>query len=340
MKYILFSLHGYLELFKKRGEKTLFDYARKYNFEKFMENGKWGYVKFDNKIEKGYFKFLMPKNIFPGEGFLRALKYKIPTNKNETIFLCKFVFSVDGKIVETEIFLNLEEKKALIEAIKKEKNNFDFFVFEEDIILKFYENLTLTENGFPNKIKNRNVGDVLYKKDEFRKINKIMEDSLNILNIHPVNKVKSDLNEPCANFLYFYGMGKSTERIEFSDIIKKDVFYFSDSETLKGLKEFLKFEEMGKIDDIKDNTLYWLNFSLDYKNSPSIWVKNFENFSKDILSEISYKEDIKFLFIFDPFMDENYEYENGLSLFLGVNFPSRIRSKYKNSSILFQKFIE
>ena len=39
MKYILFSLHGFLELFRKKVDKTLFEYAKKYNFEEFMEKG-------------------------------------------------------------------------------------------------------------------------------------------------------------------------------------------------------------------------------------------------------------------------------------------------------------
>ncbi|MCM8809122.1 MAG: hypothetical protein NC934_02970 [Candidatus Omnitrophica bacterium] len=340
MKYILFTLHGYLELFKKKGEKTLFEYAKKENFELFMQKGQWGYLLLDTTAEKSYFKFLIPEFSFPGYAFLRSLKYPIPFSENNIFFLCKFVSTYENKIIETDVPLNLQEKKKLIEEIKKIDKNTEFFVYEKDIILKISDDLLLLENNFPNKIRNRNINEIKFKNEKFEKVNKIMENSFKILNLHPINKVRIDLNEPVANFLYLYGMGKFSKKIAFSDKIGKETFYFSESEILEGLRIFLDIEKIDKILATKNQSFYWFNFALNSNDTPSIWVKNFETISSEILKELLQFEDTKFLFIFDPFMDENYEYEKTLSIFLSVNFIKKPKRKYKNPSILFKSFIE
>ncbi|MCM8818393.1 MAG: hypothetical protein NC915_02805 [Candidatus Omnitrophica bacterium] len=339
MKYIIFALHGYLELFKRKEGKTLFEYAKKYNFENFMENGRWGYLLFDKSLEKSYFKFFCSDKDFPGVSFLRALRYKIKINKNDVFWLGEFVFSFNNKIIETEINLNPNEKKVLLEEIKKQ-NGFEFYIFEKDIILKFLEQLPRIENNFPNRIKNQKIDNILFKQKSFEKLNKLMKESLDILNNHPINKVRLDLNEPAANFLYFFGMGKYEEKVDLKEIIRKKIFYFSEKNILDGLVEFFRIEKTGEIFDIKDECIYWFDFFLDCKTGPSIWVKNFEIFSNDFLGKIPFRQDARFLFVFDPFIDENKEYEKTTSLFLAVNFPNRLKNKYKKSSLLFEKFIE
>ncbi|HOK56302.1 MAG TPA: hypothetical protein PKV21_02060 [bacterium] len=340
MKFILFTLHGYLELFKKRWEKTLFDYAKKENFELFMEKGEWGYVLLDKTIEKSYFKFLLPEISFPGESFIRSLKYSIPSSENDTFFLCQFISVIENKIIETDVNLNLKEKQKLIEEIKKESKINEFFVYEKDIILKVPENLPMLDSKFPNKIKNKYVDEIKYKGENFEIINKLMDNSLKILNLHPINKIRVDLNEPIANFLHLYGMGKFNEKVYFSERIKKNTFYFSDTKVLDGLRIFLGIEEITKIYPIKDDFFYWFDFALNPTDTPSIWVKKFEAFSLEVLKKLSNLEDAKFLFIFDPFMNENYEYEKTFCLFLAVNFSRKLKRKYKDSSILFKSFIE
>ncbi|MGC8977240.1 MAG: hypothetical protein ACP5OB_06420 [Candidatus Ratteibacteria bacterium] len=339
MKYILFSLHGYLELFKRRNNKTLFEYAKKENFDFFMENGFWGYVFLNNTIEKSYFNFFCSDCEFPGEGFLRALKYNINNDGNYTFFLGKFVALFDERIIETEININLNEKKQLIEEIKK-SYNFDFFVFDRDIIIRISQDLPKISNYFPNEIKDRFLKDILFKEKELDEINSIMLNSSKILNQHPVNKVRMDLNEPVANFLYVYGMGKWSEKKSLSDVLKKEIFYYSETEILKGIKEFFTMNEKGDISELKNDKIYWFEFTLDYNDTPSIWVKKFEIFLKEVLGKIDDKENTRFLFIFDPFMDESFSYKNGNSLFLAVNFSGKLKKKYKIPFLLFKKFIE
>lgn len=339
MKYIIFSLHGYLELFKKRNNKTLFEYAKKENFELFMDKGKWGYIFLDGTIEKSYFRFFSNENKFPGEGFIRALKYNIDVNENEVFFLGKFVSLFNEKIIETEVNLNIGEKKQLIEEIKEE-DNLEFFVFEKDIIIKSSQNLPLVSNNFPNKIKNEYLKNILFEEKDFQRINRFMMNSSKILNFNPVNKIRIDLNEPVANFLYFYGMGKYSEKKSLSDFIKMDIFYYSDTEIIKGLKEFFGMGEISEFSDIKDNSIYWFNFTLNYNDSQSIWVKKFEIFSREVLGKIYDLENTRVLFIFDPFMGENFDYDPNFSIFLAVNFSGKLKKKYKISSFLFQKFIE
>jgi len=340
MKYILFTLHGYLELFKKKGEKTLFDYARKENFERFVENGIWGFVLLDTTIEKSYFKFLFPEGVFPGESFFRILKYDIQAKGNETFFLGKFASLIDGKIIETEVNLNFNEKKCLLDEIKKKIKNGDIFLFEDEIILKINTDIPMTFRRFPNKIKGKYIREILFKKKLFKKIDDLILNFSSLLITHPINKVRYDLNEPVANFLYLYGMGKYSEKVLLSEKIKKEIFYYSDLDKIDGLCKFFGFNKINNISEFKDNSLYWLNFSLNYKASPSIWVKNFESFASNILKNINFGEDTKFLFIFDPFINPDYEYERKYSIFLASNFHSKIREKYKVSSILFKEFIE
>ncbi|MCS7181351.1 MAG: hypothetical protein NZ891_08415, partial [bacterium] len=209
------------------------------------------------------------------------------------------------------------------------------------ILLKYNcPNLPLIENLFPNKIKNKSINELQYKKEGFEKINKLMTDSFKVLNKSIINKVRMDLNEPVANFLYVYGMGKLKEKIDVYEKIKKRVLFYSNSEILEGLRIFFNIEKVHKIPEIEEGILYWFNFSLNLNDSPSIWVKNFEIFAKDVLEKIQYREDTRFLFIFDPFMNENYEYEKSLSIFLAVNFSKKIKKKYKNSAFLFKNFID
>jgi 2,3-bisphosphoglycerate-independent phosphoglycerate mutase len=340
MKYILFTLHGYLELFKKRGQKSLFDYAKKENFELFIEKGEWGYILLDKTIEESYFKFLYPEGLFPGEGFIRSLKYSIPSEKNNTFFLAQFLSVYENKIIETDTNLTVKEKQKLIEEIKKENQNVEFFITERDIILKVLQDLPFLNNKFPNKIKNKNLDEIKFKNENFGMIDKLMENSFKILNSNPINKVRIDLNEPVANFLYLYGMGKFSEKSPLFQKIKKNTFYFSDFKTLDGLRIFFDIEKINETSNIKDNSFYWFDFTLDQNDTPSIWVKNFEAFSKEILGEILHLEEARFLFIFDPFMNENFEYNKMFSLFLAVNFQRKTKRKYKNPSILFKSFIE
>jgi 2,3-bisphosphoglycerate-independent phosphoglycerate mutase len=340
MKYILFALHGYLELFKKRGQKTLFDYAKKENFESFMEKGEWGYILLDKTIEKSYFYFFYPEGSFPGEGFIRSLKYSIPSGKDNIFFLSQFLTVYENKIIETDINLNIKEKQKLIEEIKKENQSFEFFTFENDIILRISKDLPFLNNKFPNKIKGKNIEEVKFKKENFEIIDKLMENSSKILNSNPINEVRMDLNEPVANFLYLYGMGKFKEKIPLSQKIKKNTFYFSDFKTIDGLRIFFDIEKINEFSDIKDDSFYWFDFILNPGDTPSIWVKNFEAFTREILKKILNLEDARFLFIFDPFMNENYEYDKTLCLFLAVNFKKKTKRKYKNPSILFKSFIE
>ncbi len=340
MKYLLFTLHGYLELFKKRGPKTLFDYVKKEHFEEFIENGEWGFILLDETIEKSYFKFLFSEEDFPGEGFLRALKYDIPVKENESFFLCKFVSWIDEVIIETEVNLNFNEKKILLEEIKKELKNIEIFLFEDEIILKIFENLPLFSNEFPNKIKGKNLEKILFNEKEMKKIDDFMLNSSNILNSHPVNIVRYDLNEPVANFLYLYGMGKYKNKILLSEKLGKEIFYYSDTNKLIGLYKFFGFENLEEIHRLKEDCFYWFDFSLEPKVSPSIWVKKFENFVSNILKEINFSKDKKFLFIFDPFFNPDYKYEKEYSLFLAVNFDMKLKKKYKNPHFLFKEFIE
>ncbi|MCM8772123.1 MAG: hypothetical protein NC926_05020 [Candidatus Omnitrophica bacterium] len=339
MKYVLFTLNGFLELFKKRGEKTLFEYTKKGNFEDFINKGQWGFVFLEETIERGYFEFFLKSENFPGEGFLRALKYKIPVNTQDSFFIAKFVFSDDMKILETDVKLNFMEKIKLLEDIKKIENNFEYYVYDEDIILKFKEDFPLIETFFPNEIKGFLIETLFYRNRKFETINKIMKISKEILEVHEINKVRLDLNEVPANFLYIYGLGRHKEKICLNDILKRKIFYFSNSKILNGIVEFLKIENLKKIEKLKDEEIYWLNFSADFKLLPSMLIKNFEFFSQEVLKEIPYREDTRFLFIFDPFINENLKVKKMYSLFLAVNFY-KVKRKYKRANLLFQEFLK
>lgn len=341
MRYFIFLMHGFLELFKKkRNGKSLIDYTKKENFELFIEKGIWGYLYLGNKLEKGYFNFFTSENNFPGEGFLRGLKYGLEMKENVTFFLSEFLFCADDKIVETDLNLTQLEKESLIKEISRIKD-FKFFIIENDMILKFQNiEFPYEEIPFPNAVKNKYLKEIFYKKKEFEIINQIMMDSIKILTGHPVNKVRADLDEKMGNFLYIYGMGKFAEKKELSKIIKKDVFYYSEGRKINSLKEYFSIPSLNSLSEFQDNSLYIFEFYLPFNEPASIWVKKFEIFEREFLNPEIFLENSKCLFVFDPFFEENKEYQDLYSLFLAVNFPPKsLKKKYKNPNLLFQQIL-
>lgn len=343
MKYVLFTFHGFLELFKKVGQKTLFDYAKKGKFKKFMENGNWGFIYFEKSFEKAYFNFLSPNIEFPGESFLRILGNKIEFSSDYVYFLGYLLFTDGSKILETDVKLSINEKNELIKELKKylERLKFKLYSIKEDLILEVPILLSKEENLFPNLIKGKSLSKIYYKGTYMKEINKLMMDSHKILNAHPVNKVRGDFNEPLGNFLYLFGMGKSSNFFSLKNSIGKEIKFFSLTDKLNGLIAFYEIEKIERLEELKEGTIYWLSFFNDSKNSPIICLKNFEYFSQEILEFFEKDfESTKFLFIFDPFVDVNYYYENSKGIFLTVNFSKRIRKNYKFPNFLFKDFVD
>lgn len=346
MKYYLISLNGYGELIKKifRG-KSLFDYAKKDNFTALSAGGKWGYVHLGNSLEKSYCRLFAGEKDFPGEAFIRFSVLKAKTDCR-TFFLASFLTHVDGRVVETDVKLSEKEMLGLLDGLSVQNGQVEFFVSGNEIVAGFKNEMPAEPSVFPENMKYKRFEEHLYKNKALADVNALMNLSAKVLTENSINKVRDDLGEMSANLLWLWGAGKSVDIPPASAGLNKETFYLPCEGSLLPLAELLGFEKITDISGGRDNSLIWLNSSLDAKEGASAWLKNFESFDRDILGKISEESldgKCRVLFIFDSFMSPNVEIKNGWGVFVASSektlFGIRFKKYFRNSNAVLKRFL-
>jgi len=349
MKHYLIALNGFGELLKRRYKGgSLLDYAKKENFDRISGRGKWGYLHLGKTLERAYWNLFEDDGNFPGESFLRAGHYGIPVNEGQTSFLSRFMMQVDGRVLESGVELTEKEKYGLLEALSLSGGNrkFEFHVRKEETILVFNKNFSEERVLFPCEMKGREFARHSYKNKDLEEVSRIIKLSAEILPLDPINKVKEDLGELSANLLWLWGQGRKKQIATVGERTGRETFYMPLTENSFAPAELLGFKRITDIRETENNSLTWINSSLDPGDAYTIWLRQFENFDRDILGEIlrEYRDGkCRVLLVFDGFLSPDAETRNiwGVFLALGDNSFSRFSLKkyYKNGRSFVEKII-
>ncbi len=346
MKYYLISLNGYGELLKKnfRG-KSLFDYAKKDNFTALSAGGKWGYVHLGNSLEKAYCCLLTGGKDFPGEAFIRFSALNIKSDCR-TFFLARFLTQADGRVIETDAKLSEKETRGLLDVLSAQNGQVKFFVSGNEIVAGFKNEMPAEPSVFPGNMKYKRFEENLYRNKGLEDVNALINLSAKVLLEHPINRVRDDLGEMPANLLWLWGPGRSAGIPSVSAEINKETFYLPGESNLMPLVEMLGFRKIGDISEGNDNSLIWLNSSLDAKEGASAWLKKFEGFDRDVLGRISGEfldGKCRALFIFDGFMSPDVEIKNGWGVFMAsaekTLFGIRFKKYFRNGRVVMNKLL-
>jgi len=347
MRYYLITLNGYGELLKKRfNSKSLFDYARKDNFDTIAGKGEKGYIYLGRALEKAYYSLFDEEKNFPGEAFVRFSALKIPYGERWTFFLVKFLMQVDGRVVETDVNLSGKETAGLLDVFSNLGEEVEFYTTEKEPIAGFKKEFPLEPVVFPDGLKGKRFSEYLYRSNELADVNSLIDSSVKILSENPINKVREDLGEVSANLLWLWGSGRDMKTLPFSGSVDKRTFYLVYEEGLMPLAELLGFEKIPDINAGIDNSLIWINSSLKVKDGASAWLKKFESFDRDILGKVSEeygKGECRVLFIFDGFMSPDIEIRNGWGVFIAASekplFEFRLRRYFRHGRFVMGKFL-
>jgi len=347
MKYYFVALNGCGELLKRKFRRgALFDYARKENFDSISGRGKWGCLYLGRTFERAYYSLFADEKNFPGESFIRAGRFKIPVGKGLTSFLAGFMMQVDGRVIESEVKLSEKEKRELLASLPGTVKDFEFHVNGDETILVFNKAFPDETVSFPLNMKGREFAPWLYRNGDYAEINRLVGSSPGILSSHPINKVREDLGELSANFLWLWGPGRNRETVPVHERLGRRTLYLPVSGNFVPPSALLGFESIKSIREAEDGSLIWINSSLNPEDGPSVWLKHFESFDREILSEIlhEYTEGkCRILFIFDTFLSPDAEIKNGRGTFLVLaDRPfSRFGLKkcFKNGRDFIEKFL-
>lgn len=295
------------ELFKKDKTKGLpFEKCNVVNIRKLLDRGLWTTSLSERLPEIHYFKFFQySENKFPGLSTIRALKKNINLSEDYSYFLADFM-TFDGKKVVGYANISEEETKILAEEICK---TFDYFSFEVvnpgQILTWFPGNYPYRNLAFPYQIISRQYTEFLPKEGSLRTIIRIMENSNRLLEKHPVNKVRIDLGENPANFLWFHSQNKKVENIQkISEKTKLKALFWSNTKTLYDIAKFIGFSFIERISfENEKDCFLWIDLQPPGDNLIDI-IHTFEFIDREIILPFAETFE-KFIIEFNSGFDKN-----------------------------------
>lgn len=349
MKYYLIALNGFSELLRKRFKGgSLFDYARKENFDGISGRGRWGRLYLGKTLERAYYSLFGDEKYFPGESFIRAKRLGISVGEGKACFLASFMMQVDGRVLEPEVQLTDKEKYGLLEALllSVENRDFEFRIKDGKAILLFDRIFPREAVLFPRDMRGRAFASHLYRNKELEGINRLITSSADILPSHPINRVREDLGELSANLLWLWGLGMETDAgtVDYKIDMKK--FYLPLAGDSASPAELLGFQKIADLRETEEASFTWINFSLAPGDGYAIWLRQFEKFDMGILGELfrEYMEEkCRILFIFDEFLYRDAEARNPMGRFLWASGNScskfGLRKNFRNGRSLIERFL-
>ncbi|HOL67713.1 MAG TPA: hypothetical protein PKX93_09685, partial [bacterium] len=273
MKSIIITLGGFGEFLRCRLEgKWLYQFATKPNLERLTGGGLWGRVYLGSSPERSYFSFWGgEKNNFPGESYLRCLAYDLPVNPEATLFLGKFLTHDRGTIVRADPVLSPNESALLLRTLaEKTTLPFSWHSLNGEAVISVSRFIPQVELPLPGDIKGHPYQQFLPRGKEYAPILSLVGSAASLLEKHPVNQVRLDLNEPLANFLWLWGTGHGNPppRVNITDC----PCFFSESRRLQGLALYLGCELHGDLANLeKTSAFWWLDFKLNPSGNFSAW---------------------------------------------------------------------
>jgi len=259
------------------------------NIRKMQNRGCWIRNASVSIPELHYFKFFQySEKGFPGLSIIRAKGKNIGIKEDHTYFLADFM-TVDGRRIVDIPNISEEETEVLTYEILKTFDYFDFTVVKPGQILACFPGTYPYRNwAFPFQLVNCNYQEHLPDDGTSRTLVRIIENSWRLLEKHPVNKVRVDLGENPANFIWFHSQNKPVEKINlFSESIPIQKIFWSSNKKLNDIAIFLGFRIVDRIPDAtEENSLVWLNVEPQTYDTIGV-IRTCEFIDKEIISLFS-----------------------------------------------------
>ncbi|MCM8824758.1 MAG: hypothetical protein NC937_01195 [Candidatus Omnitrophica bacterium] len=232
------------------------------NLKKMLNKGCWIKNLCSHLPELHYFKFFQyPESIFPGLSVIRAKSRSIDMDETCSYFLADFM-TLDGtKIVDTAK-ISKDETKLLTEEILKTFDHFNYTVVGPGQILAWFPGRYPYRNWkFPTQLINHDYKQYLPQEGTLRTLVRIIENSWRLLEKHPVNRVRIDLGENPANFLWFHSQNKNVQKIQsLSERLGVNTLFWSNNNKLQDIAYFLGFNIVSQMPvNIEENSIVWIN---------------------------------------------------------------------------------
>ena len=254
------------------------------NFEKLQNNCFWVRLNTENIAEMHYFKiFQYPIKKFPGLSTIKAYAKGIEINNECSYFLADFM-TIDETRVIGNADISEEETKMLAEEIVKSFDYFEFTVVGRGQILAWFPGkYPFFEWKVPFELTGLDYTSCLPDQGGFRTLIRVISNSWRTLKDHPVNRVKIDLGENPANFLWFHSQNKHIGKIEtLSEKIKSNTIFWPNTSALSDFARYLGFKVIENLPtNPEDNIFLWVDIDLQSEDVIGL-IKKWE--SVDILT--------------------------------------------------------
>jgi len=163
-----------------------------------------------------------PTKYYTGRGPFEAAARNIKLDKNDVAYRCNLITEKDGKIVDYSAdHITSAEAEKLIQTLKKQLNkpdNIEFFTglsYRHFLIIRDYLPKEIIECTLPHDAIGMDVSGILPKarttdaEKVAELLSKMILDSGNVLNGHPVNVARRREGKRAANMIWPWGGGKT-----------------------------------------------------------------------------------------------------------------------------------
>ncbi len=189
-----------------------------------------------------------PKECYTGRGPLEAASIGADFKEDELAFRCNFITTENSRIVDFNAdHISTEEASELIEAL-----NQHFYHWGKFYLGTSYRNLFIFKNNEsshlkstpPHDIVNKPISDNLIKPRDCEKaviLNKIMVDSQEVLENHPINLKRIENGKKPANMIWLWGQGGKPQMTPFKEKYGLKGATITGVDLIKGIGIYLGF---------------------------------------------------------------------------------------------------
>jgi len=255
MKYIILVGDGMGDRpMEDLGGKTVLEAAKIPNMDFIAEKGKVGLTNMiptrmlpasdvANLSILGY----NPKKYYTGRGPLEAANMGIDLKDDEVAFRCNLVTISDDKMADYSAgHISNEEAKSIIEELGSKLGTEDIkfypgVSYRHLVVFKCkdkeeQENFVKTKCAPPHDIAGKAIhGFLPAKTPQAEVLKRLMNESINVLSDHEVNRVRIDLKENPANMIWLWGQGVKPFMPKFSKLYHVEGSIISAVDLIKGI---------------------------------------------------------------------------------------------------------
>jgi 2,3-bisphosphoglycerate-independent phosphoglycerate mutase len=187
-----------------------------------------------------------PKQYYTGRGPLEAASIGADLKAGEVAFRCNFITEKDGILTDFNAnHISTEESGKLIDALNKEFDEVGEFylgVSYRNLLVVNNEETAALKSMPPHDIVGENIEENLLRPFDDKNaqlLNKIMKESQELLEKHPVNKERIKAGKNPANMIWLWGQGVKPEMPLFKEKYGLNGATITGVDLIKGLGVYL-----------------------------------------------------------------------------------------------------